>query len=78
MKLKIPSLQVTTNTTRSSNDVDELSGKLFADESLKNGECKVYKCSSHILKPFQNNEGTFLKKKKKKLFVNYRLNYKFH
>lgn len=39
MKLKVPSLQVTTNnTTRSSNDGDELSGKLFADESLKNGE----------------------------------------
>ncbi|XP_025207513.1 tau-tubulin kinase homolog Asator [Melanaphis sacchari] len=37
MKLKVPSLQVTTNTTRSSNDGDELSGKLFADESLKNG-----------------------------------------
>jgi len=41
MKLKVPSLQVTTNTTRSSNDGDELSGKLFADESLKNGECYI-------------------------------------
>lgn len=41
MKLKVPSLQITTNTTRSSNDVDELSGKLFADESLKNGKCNI-------------------------------------
>ncbi|XP_060844627.1 tau-tubulin kinase homolog Asator isoform X3 [Rhopalosiphum padi] len=40
MKLKVPSLQVTTNTTRSSNDGDELSGKLFADESLKNAHRK--------------------------------------
>lgn len=41
MKLKVPSLQVTTKTTRSSNDGDELSGKIFADESLKNGECFI-------------------------------------
>lgn len=40
MKLKVP--QVTnTNTTRSSNDGDELSGKQFADESLKNGKEKL-------------------------------------
>ncbi|XP_050438476.1 tau-tubulin kinase homolog Asator isoform X2 [Adelges cooleyi] len=40
MKLKVPSLQVTTNTTRSSNDADEISGKLYADESLKNAHRK--------------------------------------
>lgn len=49
MKLKVPSLQVTTNTTRSSNDGDELSGKLFADESLKNGECYINVIESDFL-----------------------------
>lgn len=44
MKLKVPSLQITTKTTKSSNDGDELSGKIFADESLKNGECLIHFC----------------------------------
>ncbi|XP_050530501.1 tau-tubulin kinase homolog Asator isoform X2 [Daktulosphaira vitifoliae] len=44
MKLKVPSLQVTTNTTRSSNDADELSGKIYADESLKNGNDDSENC----------------------------------
>jgi len=35
---KVPSLQISTNIIKT-NDGDELSGKLFADESLKNGEC---------------------------------------
>lgn len=33
---KVPSVQLITSITKTSND--ELSGKLFADESLKNGE----------------------------------------
>ncbi|XP_015369788.1 PREDICTED: uncharacterized protein LOC107165871 isoform X2 [Diuraphis noxia] len=62
MKLKVPSLQVTTNTTRSSNEGDELSGKLFADESLKNAHRKWArnKNSSDIMntngKHFDENE----------------------
>lgn len=39
MKLKIPQKALAyTNTTRSSNDGDQLSGKSFANESLKYGK----------------------------------------
>lgn len=55
MKLKIPQ-KANTNTTRSSDDGDQLSGKSFVNESLKYGKKHTFffKFLKHYFKRYMN------------------------